>query len=66
MYWKVQVETFDNGTVNAAVTGSREDDAPPPRRVKQWPGMFAEDCWFDSEEKAEAFAAEKRAEGKQP
>jgi hypothetical protein len=64
-YWKVQVETYDNGTIKAAVTGSKEraGEPPPYRKVRRL-GFTAEIYWFDNRDNAEFFAKVIREESK--
>jgi hypothetical protein len=62
-YWKVEVNTFDDGTVKAAVIGSKESDAPPAGQSRKRPGMLAEIRWFAAKEEAEKFAEAARRKG---
>jgi hypothetical protein len=51
-FWKVQKETYTDGTVKAAVLGSRlAFEKPSDNYYKdQWREVFV--CWFDSDTEA--------------
>jgi hypothetical protein len=54
-YWKVEVDTFDDGTVKAAVIGNKLADKEPRYQRRETPGMVAEIYWFEDKGNADFF-----------
>jgi hypothetical protein len=63
-YWKVFVNTYDYGPIEAAVIGSKIAYAKPCNQIKRQYGMIAETYWFNSKSDADAFVQEKRKDRK--
>ena len=57
-FWKVQIETLKDGTVTAAVLGSRQAEGQPSDGYKREPGREIYSLWFGNEAEARGAAIE--------
>jgi hypothetical protein len=58
-FFCVMTEIYGNGTMKAAVTGSRPCVKKPLNSYREFPGMTAYKDWFETREQAEAYLRER-------
>jgi hypothetical protein len=64
IFWNVQIEMYENGTVNAAVLRSREAAAIPRDVYVQNPGREVFSLWYETEAAAQGAVIEALAMNK--